>query len=719
MTYLEEFQQAIQSRNIPKITQLWEEYCQGDEPLPEEITAILQLIKSSEIAKHFGSAIETILPLVDLIEDDTQKLVPLSLIVDLQTSNSDLLKNIALHYIEKHFSSTPFFAEKLRLVGLRGGSPSFQGALSHFLLLNHFEKGKCVLHTAGWGVGEIMDVSFLREQLIIEFENLGGRKKELSFKNGFHTLQPLSETHFLAQRFSNPDALEEKAKKDPLLVIKELLTDLGPKTGAEIKDELLDLVIPEKEYAKWWQQARTKLKKDPTIESPSSIKKPFSLRSGHASWEERIENAFYSKHSIPEVLQAAHALLKEFPHLLKEDIAKSRIIEKIQHAMAHNQTEPLHNLEALLFLENPLGVDVDEGQLKQIILNVDDFFSLLQSIQFISLKKKCLSAIASYREDWSDIFLSLLFTIEPSTLRDLILKELHTSEHIKKLEKKLKNLLSHPTKYPNILVWYFQKIAAAEAPLFSEGAEKFLFLEALLTLLSATDFHTELKPYAKKIHTLLTKNRFLIVRNFLKESSQSFAKEFLLLCTKCHGFSDHDKKILRSLVEVVHPTLSTHKKSSKHSVHTIWASKESFQRIQEHLKHIATVELVAVAKEIEEARAHGDLRENAEYKCAQEKRSRLQSEMRRLSEQIKHARILTPQDVIEGEVGVGTKVELLTPKGEKITYSILGPWDAEPENNILSFQSKLAQAMQGRKKDEKFSFKGEEFKILHIHNLLG
>jgi transcription elongation GreA/GreB family factor len=148
----------------------------------------------------------------------------------------------------------------------------------------------------------------------------------------------------------------------------------------------------------------------------------------------------------------------------------------------------------------------------------------------------------------------------------------------------------------------------------------------------------------------------------------------------------------------------------------IWTTPEGYQRIQQRIQQIATVETVHNAREIEAARALGDLRENAEFKAALERRDRLQSELKLLSDQIARARILTPEDVPADEVGIGSVVHCRDSKGEHLRFTLLGPWDADPEKHILSFQSKLAQAMKGRTVGEKFEFQGEKFAISEIDN---
>jgi transcription elongation GreA/GreB family factor len=89
-----------------------------------------------------------------------------------------------------------------------------------------------------------------------------------------------------------------------------------------------------------------------------------------------------------------------------------------------------------------------------------------------------------------------------------------------------------------------------------------------------------------------------------------------------------------------------------------------------------------------------------------------------LSDQLNKARILTANDISTEEVGVGCVVACKSSQNKKITYTLLGPWDATPEENVLAFQSKLAQAMKGLTPGEKFQFQGETFTITGISSYL-
>ena len=312
----------------------------------------------------------------------------------------------------------------------------------------------------------------------------------------------------------------------------------------------------------------------------------------------------------------------------------------------------------------------------------------------------------------------MLFYIDISALRDYILSALLAAKASNGLIQKLEQLYTNPAKYPSAFIWYFQKVISQKTLPFCDKQGRTKFFEGLLVLLSRIEHQSLQRDLIKKIHNLISSGRFAIVRQIMQESSIEDVKEFLLLATKCHSLSDHDQKIFVSLAEVAYPQLAKlHKKEPQEDL-TIWTTQEGYQKLQQRIQQIATVETVETAKEIEIARAHGDLRENAEFKAALERRDRLQSELKTLSEQMHRARILSKEDISTQEAGVGAIIDCKNTHGEKIRYTILGPWDADPEKNILSFQSKLASTINGLSVGESFQFQEETFTIEAIHSYL-
>lgn len=714
MSYLKDFLTQIGQKNFHKFLVLWEEYCSSDAIEAEEFSQLLRAIKGSDFATPFGQIVETAIPLWQTITNPEESYAILRLLIDLQTTNSPALAELASEALHQRYGSDPKFQERLRIIGFRSKN-QFQGVLSRYDLLAHMAKNHMVFHTGGWGTGEMMDVSFVREHLAIEFENIAGRK-DFSFTNAFKTLIPLPSSHFLARRFANPDQLEEEGRKDPVALIKLLLHDMGPKTASEIKDELCDLVIPSKDWTKWWQAARTKIKKDPMIETPDSLKEPFLLRKAEISPEERLHHTIQNKAETGHIIQTTYAFLRDTPGALKNPQTKQSIQDKLLKELENSQLTEDQQLQISLLLEQFFGYQPASEHITRIIQHHTHLDEIVHAIEIVALKKRVLLGIKKYRSDWADYFLRLLFSLPQAQLRDYLLRELNQKDDRPLLEKKLKDLMDHPHRHPETFIWYFQKLMGKEEDLpFQTEDGKRLFFEVFFLLLHAIENQAEHRSLLKKMYFLLTTKRYELVRDLLRGSSIEFTREFLLLASKCQTLSDHDLKILRSLAEVVHPSLAQPKQrkgaQTNEEEEELWTTEEGFLKVQARLQHISTVEIIENAREIEAARALGDLRENSEFKFAQEKRVLLQSEQKKLSEELKRARVIQPMDVPTHEVGIGSVVDVINSQGKRIRYTLLGRWDAEPEKNILYINSKLAQAMVGKKMAERFNFRDESFQI--------
>ncbi|MFS8564257.1 MAG: GreA/GreB family elongation factor [Rhabdochlamydiaceae bacterium] len=717
MGYLKDFRTLISSRDYPAFLRLWEEYCESDELDTDEVITLLKEVKKSDFASPFGRYIEKIFPLWELSPESPEKHEVFRLIIDLETTNQDALRQKVFDYLKNRYGTQKLFNEKIKLIGLRN-KESFQGAVSGFELLNHMEKGNFVFHAGGWGVGEIMDVSFLREELSLEFDYVPGRK-DMSFENAFKTLTPIPKEHFLAMRFGAADLLEEQAKKNPVEVIRILLRDLGPKTAAEIKEELADLVIQENEWAKWWQGARAKIKKDTLIQSPEDIKDVFVLRKSAVSHEERLQATLESNPEPKDLIPMVYNFLRDFPEILKNNTFKGKLQDKLKEALTHTEI-PESQIVQIYFLLEDMNIEKNPTPVQDIIKNAKSFESLIQSIDILAFKKRILTLARKNRAEWKELFLNLLFAVSQNPIRDYLLSELLSSGADQELNKKLEDLMIYPGRHPELFLWYFQKIISTPNVPFSDKEGKNRFFEGFFVLLNNLENTSTHKDMIKKMHALLTGGRYAIVREIMQGANLATVQEFLLLATKCHSLSDHDIKILHSLAEVVHPSLAKMHGKQEPSTETniIWTTEAGYKKIKDRIQQIATVETVENAREIEVARSHGDLRENAEFKSALEKRSRLQSELKQLSEQVNHARVLTQADIATAQVGVGTLVECKNKSGKLVSYTILGPWDADPDLFILSFQSKLAQTMQGLEVGDKFQFQNEEFTIVAIRSYL-
>ncbi len=141
---------------------------------------------------------------------------------------------------------------------------------------------------------------------------------------------------------------------------------------------------------------------------------------------------------------------------------------------------------------------------------------------------------------------------------------------------------------------------------------------------------------------------------------------------------------------------------------TIWSSKlDRFPltvagqaRLDAELKELKTVRRPQVIKDIAEARAHGDLSENAEYHAAREEQSHIEGRIKELEAVLSLADIIDVSS-LSGTVKFGATVELADEEtDEEITYQLVGQHEANIDANLLNIQSPLARALIGKEEGD-------------------
>jgi transcription elongation factor GreA len=140
-----------------------------------------------------------------------------------------------------------------------------------------------------------------------------------------------------------------------------------------------------------------------------------------------------------------------------------------------------------------------------------------------------------------------------------------------------------------------------------------------------------------------------------------------------------------------------------------------YQEKQKQLANIIEVDIPANSKEIESARQYGDLKENAEYHAAKEKQTHLNSLASRLNDEIDRAQIFDPVQVNTSRVSFGTHVVLLnknSDKREEIT--ILGPWESDPDNHIISYLSPFGGTILNKVVGDYIEFTNNDEKISYL-----
>ncbi len=121
-------------------------------------------------------------------------------------------------------------------------------------------------------------------------------------------------------------------------------------------------------------------------------------------------------------------------------------------------------------------------------------------------------------------------------------------------------------------------------------------------------------------------------------------------------------------------------------------------RLKEELHRLKTIERPAVINAISEARAQGDLSENAEYDAAKEKQGFIEGRINDLEAQLSNAQLIDPSQLdTDGRVVFGTTVDLEDLEtGNTVTYQVVGDTEADIRLNTISVSSPIARALIGK-----------------------
>ena len=137
------------------------------------------------------------------------------------------------------------------------------------------------------------------------------------------------------------------------------------------------------------------------------------------------------------------------------------------------------------------------------------------------------------------------------------------------------------------------------------------------------------------------------------------------------------------------------------SENKVYLTNEGFLEIEEELNELKNVRRPAVIKALKEARALGDLSENADYDAARAAQAQIEARIKELEYRLEHSEIASA--VVEGEVTVGSTVTVMDEDDEEDTYKIVGSVEADSFNNKISNESPLGRALLGHREGETVS----------------
>ena len=318
-----------------------------------------------------------------------------------------------------------------------------------------------------------------------------------------------------------------------------------------------------------------------------------------------------------------------------------------------------------------------------------------------SERRRFLEALLDARpDDWHDLYAVVFSNGKDGRARAVIEKEL-AAKHPQQWQVLLDETLTGYRQNPEAFLWlvgHFERLGVGEP----KG-----IVTRILDLLESAGY----RPYWSKFRAALIDAGYRLVQSALSHMDEGEAERLLGRVGRARALDGYIADEITQLAAARFPNLS--KVADDNAVYT---TAQGFEKARNELRKISEKEIPKVADEIARARAHGDLSENYEYKAAKEKQGRLMVKAKRLREEIARARIVGPADVDTQEVSVGSRVRLDNGSGSVMEYSVLGPWDADPDHGVISYLSPFAQILIGRKVGDGVEMDGQPFRITAIES---
>ncbi|MCL4839629.1 MAG: GreA/GreB family elongation factor, partial [Thermoanaerobaculia bacterium] len=571
--------------------------------------------------------------------------------------------------IHGHRPSFEAFAEKVGLFRAPDQAPRTWEKVDRLLTLLAFDVGT-VVEMQGKGVGRVAEVNLALESLRIDLERQAGLV--VGFRAATRLLTALPPGHFLRRKLESPDELRALGEESPSELLGALLASSErPLTAGEVKEALAGLV-DEKRWTSWWATAR----KHPRVVVAGSGRQTYH-------WAASSEAALATLQGSFEAAPPRERLDLFRRHAGRDPgLARAMAARIAASASAERERDPALAFESWLALERAGALPADLGW------SVDDLLGpsgdprrLLAGIEDRLLRERALTMLRERREDWTEIYRDTLSREADPRVLGLLAEGLRSAAPAER-ERFLDEVLNQPRRSPAAFVWLVE-LAAEDAELRSRNPLR--LLQQILASLRDEGF----APYRARLAAMVDSGGTL--PRLLSALPEEQAPQAMALLERDHALADYQRAPLLNALTLRFPALRESADSG-----LLYATAEAIAALREELQRLARVEIPANRKAIEEARAHGDLRENFEYKAARERHEYLNARVAALHRDLGRARPLDPAAIDTSEVRVGTRVTLRDREGGERALTILGPWDSRPEEEIVSYESDLAKRLLGR-----------------------
>ncbi len=542
-----------------------------------------------------------------------------------------------------------------------------------------------IVHMEGKGAGRVEEVNMALESFKVHFE--GDLELRVGFGGAAKLLETLTPDHILYRKLERPAELETLRDQAPGELLRAIFESYdGPLTGAQIK-KIVAGIVEEKKWNSWWTAAR----KHPQVIAATGGKRAYT-------WAASNEDALGA---VWEAFKRADTRARM--GMLRRDGARDPDLRtKMSQALSKQAAglagdDPGLACEIWFNLERcgevPQAADWSP---ETLITALKDPKALFAAIKDRSFRDRSYDLARQHRQDWLDLYADLLWQEQDANSVDK-LADVLAEYSPQRLESFLDQILSQPRKNPAAFVWLAER--AVGRPEWLKRNPIRLLRQLLSTL--ADDVFSNYR--AARLVPLVDSGGTLPL--LLDHLTETQAAEAVAAIAKAAGLEGYQRQPLINAIHLRFPELRQEDEAP------LYATEEKIDAKRAELKHLAEVDIPANRRAIEEARELGDLSENFEYKSARQRHEYLAARAGALDHDLGRVRPIDASLVTGDTVVLGCKVRLVTDAGNEWIITILGPWESDPKQNVLSNESEIAQMLLGLSVGDTIELAGDFFRV--------
>lgn len=654
---------------------------------------------------------------------------------------SDPLRDYAKKALRGRYASSPELEAFLKRCKIDQDVP-IDKSVRLFRRLIRLSPGRVYQHPS-WGEGIVQSLDLASNKVVLDFPTEKGKVIAIEGVRKFLTYLPPNSFH--ARRAKDPDELVRLSKEDPVALVKVVLG--GSREGLKqsaMKTMLTAGVLTPSGWTSWWTRTRQKLALDAyvDIEGSGGAHSVIRLRSKPRTVRDEVEEIFSDPESTFELRVEAFNKLEASS--ANEPVANDLIeqILSLLEAAFSAEASPSHSVRLQFAYLNTdlraLGdlVESEGGGIQNaeaVLAEIQDYEPILK-VSPLEYQVRALQHLLERDDGESPARIGAIFARSPLRVAQLLWKRLDAPEHLELVTDSLNDLLDAPIPNPSTYFWAARSISEGSWPHLEDAFPASATVMSMLDNLgdwqdiyertqNADHLIASAKLLTSKVKTYLASNSYRpicqAVESLPLEQAARLRKSLISNEALPEVFrSQADRQILLTRRELDDEIPEAAPDDILYCTELARAQKSR------ELNDIKIVQMPAVTKAIKEAREEGDLKENAGYHAAKDEQKILMQKAVQLQEALAAAQIVEPVTIDASTITFGTSFDAENKEsGDVESFTILGRWEADPDNNILSIQAPMAAQFVGNAAGNDVTIEhpggGEShYKILSISNAL-